>query len=87
MVALVLQEFIFPLIYKDPAWHASVIGSDNTPTVLWTFKEASTIINVVTKLLRIRSIINHQAYTAPSVFFYPGVDNTMSDNGLPRFDI
>ena len=43
LAVLVLQESFFPLVFHDTAWHAPIIRSDNTPTVSWSFKEASTI--------------------------------------------
>ena len=33
LVALVLQESIFPLVCLNPAWHVPITGSDNTTTV------------------------------------------------------
>ena len=67
LVALVLQEATFHLVSLAPAWRAPSTGSDNTPTVSWTFKEASTINPVVANLLRIRSITNRAAHITPSL--------------------
>ena len=66
-------------------WHAPVTGSDNTPTVSWSFKEASTINPVVADLLRVRSIINRNACITPSVCYHPGIENTMADDASRRF--
>ena len=87
LAALVLQEAVFPLICPNWAWHAPVTGSDNTPTVSWTFKEAATINPVVADLLRIRSIINRNATITPSVCYHPGVDNTMADDASRKFTL
>ena len=40
LAALVLHEAISPLVSHSSAWRAPTTGSDNTPTVSWTFKEA-----------------------------------------------
>ena len=85
--ALVIQEVTFPLIYIDPAWQAPSSGSDNTPTVAWTFKETSTINPVVADLLRIRSIPNRQITISPSACYHPGLRNTMADDASRRFDL
>ena len=42
LAALVLQEATFPLLCDDSQWRAPATGSDNTPTVSWSFKEPST---------------------------------------------
>ena len=87
LAALILQESVFPLVCSKWHWHAPITGSDSTPTVSWSFKEASTINPVVADLLRIRSIINRNACITPSVCFHPGVDNTMADDASRRFDL
>ena len=38
-------------------------------------------------LLRIRSILNRQSTINPSVFYHPGLRNTMADDVLRRFDL
>ena len=86
LTALVIQEATSPLICTDPAWLAPSLGSDNTLTVTWTFKAASTINPGVADLLCIRSILNHQSTTSPSVFYHPGLRNTMTDDALLCFD-
>ena len=78
--ALVYQEATFPLICSKFRWRSPAIGSDNTPTVSWSFKEASTINPVVAALLRIRAIANFASSRLPSVFYHPGDLNTMADN-------
>ena len=86
LAAIVVQEATSPLIYTDPAWLAPSSGSDNTPMVAWTFKEASTINPVVADLLCIRSILNYQSTISPSFVYHPGLRNTMIDDALRRFD-
>ena len=58
LAALVLQEATFPFIFPSPVWRAPFTGSDNTPTVAWSFRESSTINLVVADLLRIRALVN-----------------------------
>ena len=87
LAALVLQEATFPSISDQPAWRSPTSGSDNTPTVSWTFKEASIVNPVVADLLRIRSTINRTACITPSVFYHPGILNTIADDALRRFDL
>ena len=87
LAALVLQEAVFPLVCRDWAWHAPITGSDNTPTVSWTFKESATINPVVADLLRIRSIINRNAAITPSVCYHPGKENTMADDASRKFTL
>ena len=68
LAALVLHEAIFPSLSAHPAWRAPTIGSNNTPTVSWTFKEVVTINPIVDDLLLIRSSTNRQACITHSVF-------------------
>ena len=86
LAAIVVQEATSPLIYTDPAWLAPSSGSDNTPMVAWTFKEASTINPVMADLLCIRSILNYQSTISPSFVYHPGLRNTMTDDALLCFD-
>ena len=80
LAALVLQEATFPFICHSPTWRDPFTGSDNTPTVAWSFQESSTINPVVADLLRIRSLVNRQFCITPSVFYHPGHLNTMADD-------
>ena len=80
LAALVLQETTFPFICTSPAWRAPFTGSDNTPTVAWSFSESSTINPVVADFLRIRSLVKRQFCITPSVFYHPSHLNTMSDD-------
>ena len=76
-----------PPICTNLTWWVPVLGSDNTPTVVWTFKEASTINLVKANLLRLYSILNHQSTMSPSIFYHPGSRNTMVEGVLHRFDL
>ena len=87
LAALVLHEATFPQVCKNSAWRAPLTGSDNTPTVAWTFKEASTINPVVANLLRIRSIQNTNSSITPAVFYHPGLLNTMADDASRLFHL
>ena len=87
LAALVLHEATFPAVCESSEWRAPLSGSDNTPTVSWTFKEASTINPVVANLLRIRSITNTNASITPAVFYHPGTLNTMADDASRLFHL
>ena len=87
LAALVLHEATFTTICNSSAWRAPLTGSDNTPTVAWTFKEAATINPVVANLLRIRSIVNSNSSITPAVFYHPGVLNTMADDASRLFHL
>ena len=87
LAALLLQESCSPLACSRHAWHAPLTGSNNTPTVSWCFREASTVNPVVADLLRIRSEMNSRALLTPSVFYHPGPLNTMADDASRRFDL
>ena len=78
LAALVLHEATFPTVCKSSAcWRAPLTGSDNTPTVAWTFEEAATINPVVANLLRIHSIVNTNSSITPAVFYHLGPLNTI----------
>ena len=79
LAALVLQEATFTFVGANPEWRAPFTGSDNTPTVNWTFREASTVNPVIADLLRLRSLVNRQFKITLSVFYHPGPQNTMDD--------
>ena len=85
LAALVLQEETFTFVSTDPTWRAPLTGSKNTPTVAWTFLEASTVNPVVADLLCLRSLVNRQFNITLSVFYHPGTQNTMADNGSRNF--
>ena len=58
LAALVIQEVTFPFVSANPEWQAPFNRSNNTPTVSWTFWEASTVNLVVANLFRLRSLVN-----------------------------
>ena len=87
LAALVLHESCFPIVCSRPEWHATSTGSDNTPTVGWCFLEASTGNPIVADLLCIRADMNSGALLTPSVFYHPGLLNTMADNSFHCFDL
>ena len=77
LVALVIQETIFMEVCKKPAWRTPITSSNNTPTVVWIFKEATTINPVVANLLCICSIVNTNTALNPIVFYHIGPLNTV----------
>ena len=70
--ALVLQEATFPFVSANPVWQVPFTRSVNTPTVAWTLRGASILNPVVSDLLRLRSLVNHQFKITPSFFYHPG---------------
>ena len=85
LAALVLHKDTFPDICGSSNWRAPLTGSNNTPTVSWTSKEASTINPVVANLIRIRSIVNTNSAITPAIFYHPGHLNTMADDASRLF--
>ena len=84
---LVLHEIVFSSISTSPAWWTPASGSDNTPTVVWNFREDSTIKPAVSDLLGIRSTHNRLHKLTPSVFYHPGPLNTMAGDASRCFDL
>ena len=87
LVALVLQEATFPFSSTNPTWRSPFTGSDNTPTVAWTFQEAFTVKPVVVDLLRLQSVLNCQFKITPSVFYHSGTQNTMAGDAYKKFHL
>ena len=87
LAALVLQVSYFPIISPCPNWHVPLMGSNNTPTVSWCFRKASTVNPIVANLLRIRAETNGGALLTPSVFYQPGPLKIMVDYASHRFDL
>ena len=87
LAELVLYEAYFPYVCSAPSWNAPATGSDNTTTVSWSFREASSVNLVVVDLLRLRSAQNWNSKITPSVFYHPGPKNTMADDASRQFDI
>ena len=77
LVVLVLHEEFFRSINALPSWQTPASGSNSTPTVVWTFCEASVINSVVADLISIRSAHNRLHKFILSVFCHPGLLNTM----------
>ena len=72
LAALNLHEATLLTAAPEARMAAPRSGSDNTPTILWSTCEASTINLVVADLLRIRALHSRQFYLNPSVFYHPG---------------
>ena len=87
LAALVFNEAVFGYISPPPACLTPTPGSNSTPTVAWTFHEASTINPVVANLLSIRSAHNRLQNITPSIFYHPGPLNTMENDTSLRFDL
>ena len=68
LAALVLHEVSLLAAVPEARMAAPRSGSDNTPTVSWSTKEASTINLVVADLLYIRALHSRQLFLYPSVF-------------------
>ena len=87
LAALVLQEAVFRSTSTSPAWETPTSVSDNTPTVAWNFREAATINPVVVDLISIHSAHNRLHKIILSVFYNPGLLNTMANDAYRRFDL
>ena len=68
LAALVLHEATLLAAVPEARRAAPRSGSDNTPTVSWSTREASTINPVVADLLRLRALHSRQFFINPSVF-------------------
>ena len=84
---LVLHEATLPAAVPEARLAATRSGSDNTPTVSWSTKEASTINPVVADLLRLRTLHSRQFFINTSVFYHPGIDNCMADDASRLFEL
>ena len=71
LAALVLQKSCFSIAFSRPTWHAPMTGSDNTPSVSWCFREASTVNPIVADLLCVRAEMNSGALLTLPVFYQP----------------
>ena len=60
-------------------------GSDNTPTVSWSTREASTINLVVADLLRIHALHSRKLFLNNSIFYHLGKENSMADDASRLF--
>ena len=87
LTALVIQESVLPAIIKAPVWWTPTSGSYNTSTIAWTFKEDSTINPIIYELLRIFSSQKLHHSLSPSIFYHPGLLNTMADDVSRWFDL
>ena len=68
LAALVLQEATFLEAFSKACMAAPRSGSDNTPTVSWSTREASMIKPVVADLLRICALHSIKFLLNPSIF-------------------
>ena len=63
LAALVLHEDTLLETYPEATMAAPQSGSDNTPNISWSNREASTINQVVADLLRIRALHSCQFFS------------------------
>ena len=87
LAALVLPEATLLEICPEATMAAPCSGLDNTPTMSWSTREASTIKPVVSFLLRIRALHSLFFLIIPLVFYHPGLENCMVDDTSCLFDI
>ena len=87
LATLVLHEATLLAAVPEARLAAPHSGSDNTPTVSWSTKEASTINLVVTDLLCLRALHSRQLFINPSVLYHPGIENRMADNASCMFEL
>ena len=55
-------------------------GSDNTTTISWITREATTTNLVVVDIILIYALQYSQFYLNPSIFYHPGQENIMADD-------
>ena len=87
LAALILHEATLLAAVPEARLAAPRSGSDNTPTVSWSTKEASTINPVVADLLRLCALHSRQFFINPSVFNHPGIENRMADDASRLFEL
>ena len=87
LATLVLHEATLFAEVPAACMAAPRSGSDNTPTVSWSMREASTITLVIAGLLRICVLHSRQFFLNPSIFYHPGQENFMSDDASCHFDL
>ena len=71
LAALIIHEAILLEVCPDANMAVPRSGSDNTPTISWSTREASTINPVVADLLCIRTHSTKDKKLNPSVFYHP----------------
>ena len=84
--ALVLQEAFFRSISAYPEWKTPISDSDNTPTVAWYLRKASTINLFVADLLIISYAHNIMHILTLSVFYRSRPLKTMTNDSFRHFD-
>ena len=87
LVVLVLQQSCFCDIWSYHQCNVPAAWSNNTPTVIWTFCKSSAVNPAVVYLLRLRLICNRDATIMTSVFFHPGLENTMDNDASCQLDL
>ena len=83
--ALILQDATLLKSFPKARMAAPHSGSDNTPTVSWSTREASKINPVVADLLRINVLHSRKFFLNPSIFYHLGQENCMADHALSLF--
>ena len=68
LAALFLQEATLLEVAPKACMMTPWSGSDNTPTVSWSMREASMINSMVVDLLRFRALHSRKFFLNPSVF-------------------
>ena len=82
---LVLHEATLLAAIPEVCMAAPRSGSDNTPTVSWSTREALMIKPMVTDLLCICTLHPRQSYPNPSIFYHPGQEKCIADDASHIF--
>ena len=85
--ALILHEATLLVAVPEASLVAPCSGLDNTLTISWSMKEASTINPVVADLLCLRALNPKQFFLNPSISYQPGIDNLMADDASCLFEL
>ena len=87
LAALVLHKDILIVAVPDARLAAPCSGSNNTPTVSWSTKEASATNSVVANLLCLHAPHLRQLFVNPSFFYHPFIDNHMAYDASHLYDL
>ena len=87
MAVLVLHEAVSSSISTYPEWRKQILGSNNAPTVVWTFRDDSTINLVLESLFSIRCAHNRLHMLTMPMFYHTILLNTMDNDATRRFEL
>ena len=87
LATIILHKTTLLDVCPDTNVAAPRSGSDNTSTVSWSTREASTISLVVVDLFCISELQSRQVSLNPSIFYHPGQEKCIADDASRIFEI